>query len=338
MGCEIMKKFLVCLQLITAILLLYLIFYNIYQSGELIELVKILARVKSKWYFITGSLFGFGICLFVTAARWYLLVRKQGSSLSLWDILKLTLVGQFYNAFILGSTGGDVVKAVYAAFMEVRYRAETTTTVVADRLIGMFVLVFLGGFMPLLDLNKFLAEPILRVCLGILIITSISFLVFFVVLLKGEWFKRLFLRIKLFKKASKITQLFERIYQAFHSCLTGRLLLTLTLLLSLCNHVVLIISIYFLLKGLGSNMGLLECFTVFPAINAFSSLPLTPGNLGARESIYALFLKAWGVPVYMAVSLSLIFYAVTLIWSVIGGIIYLFFIRRLYLSMSVKKI
>src|SRR2546430_8221736 len=46
----------------------------------------------------------------------------------------------FFNAFLLGSTGGDVIKAWYVAHETHHKKAEAVATVVVDRLIGLLAL------------------------------------------------------------------------------------------------------------------------------------------------------------------------------------------------------
>src|SRR5205085_4605943 len=48
--------------------------------------------------------------LALTVVRWYLLVRAVGLSIRLTDAFRLGLVGFFFNTFLPGSIGGDVVK------------------------------------------------------------------------------------------------------------------------------------------------------------------------------------------------------------------------------------
>jgi hypothetical protein len=47
--------------------------------------------------------------------RWWTVVRGQGIALGAYPALRIHLIGVFFNAFLLGSMGGDVVKAYYVA-------------------------------------------------------------------------------------------------------------------------------------------------------------------------------------------------------------------------------
>lgn len=84
--------------------------------------------------------------------------------------------------------------------------------------------------------------------------------------------------------------------------------------------------------GLGLPMG--EHFRVLllivPAIICISALPITPSGIGVRENLYVLLLSATaiGIEAKTALSLSLLAFAGSLLWSLIGGAVYLAFRSR----------
>ena len=53
-------------------------------------------------------------------------------------------MAQFFNAFLLGSTGGDLLKAYYAARETHHRKTEAVVTVLVDRLIGLFSMLALA--------------------------------------------------------------------------------------------------------------------------------------------------------------------------------------------------
>ena len=114
-------------------------------------------------------------CTSIQFYRWYLLVRALDLSFSVASAYRLGLVGAFYNAFLPGSVGGDLVKAYYIAHGQPGQRASAVATVLADRLVGLFGLIwfsaaFGGAFWlagdPLITGNDWL-KGIIRVCGGL---------------------------------------------------------------------------------------------------------------------------------------------------------------------------
>jgi len=138
----------------------------------------------------------------------------------------------------------------------------------------------------------------------------------------------------------------SRLYRAFHTCMTHRGLLTRTLLLSVINHVFLILAACLLGAGLQirtipaatpPRSAVVQAtaefgtyLTVFPIINGISTLPITPGGLGTRDAAAQMLLGVpeFNVPRSRAVTLSLLVCGITLFWSLVGGTVYAIGRRR----------
>ncbi|HEY7312141.1 MAG TPA: lysylphosphatidylglycerol synthase transmembrane domain-containing protein [Gemmataceae bacterium] len=77
----------------------------------------------------------------LTFVRWYVLVRAVELPFRVFDAIRLGLVGLFFNAFLPGSVGGDIVKAAFLAREQDR-RTVAVATVIMDRLIALWALVW----------------------------------------------------------------------------------------------------------------------------------------------------------------------------------------------------
>jgi len=75
--------------------------------------------------------------------RWGLLMACRGLPAPPARVAKLYMVGAFFNTFMPGMTGGDVIKAYYAARDSSR-RAATVISILVDRTVGMIALVLLA--------------------------------------------------------------------------------------------------------------------------------------------------------------------------------------------------
>ena len=60
-----------------------------------------------------------------------------------------------------------------------------------------------------------------------------------------------------------------------------------------------------------------------PVVHCLSALPITPSRLGVRENLYVPILATLGVDPGEALSLSLLGWAGSVFWSIVGGIVYL---------------
>jgi hypothetical protein len=92
------------------------------------------------------------LSLLLTIVRWYWLVQAQGLPFTLSSAIRLGLVGYYYNTFLPGAVGGDLIKAAGIARAQSR-RTVAVATVIMDRLIGLWALVW---FVSLLGLGFWL--------------------------------------------------------------------------------------------------------------------------------------------------------------------------------------
>ncbi|MGA9532513.1 MAG: lysylphosphatidylglycerol synthase transmembrane domain-containing protein [Anaerolineales bacterium] len=99
---------------------------------------------------IIGLAFLF-VRLLLNTARWYALLRVQPVRLGYLQAAKLTFAGLFASNFLPTTVGGDVLRLV-GVLEASDDRIAGTTSIVVDRLIGMFgMLVFLPFGFPILS-------------------------------------------------------------------------------------------------------------------------------------------------------------------------------------------
>ena len=86
--------------------------------------------------------------------------------------------------------------------------------------------------------------------------------------------------------------------------------------------------------GLGLGVSTLAMFVIVPTIICIASLPITPSGLGVRENLFVIMLagSTIAVPATSALSLSLLAYAGSLFWSLVGGVVYVLLKDRHHLK------
>lgn len=123
-------------------------------------------------------------CMSLQFVRWFVLVWALDLPFTLSNAFRLGFVGSFWNTFLPGSVGGDLMKAYIIARDTPGKRAAAVATVVADRLVGLFGLiwfsaVFGGGFWLSGDQrivgNAYL-EKIILVCSVLVAITVLGWI------------------------------------------------------------------------------------------------------------------------------------------------------------------
>jgi hypothetical protein len=95
--------------------------------------------------------------------------------------------------------------------------------------------------------------------------------------------------------------------------------------LSMALNVFCVLQIMALAEGLNVTISKGALFVIVPMIVCLSALTISPSGLGVRENLYVLMLGVGqiGVDATAALSISLLAYSGSLLWSIFGGFVYL---------------
>src|SRR2546430_116693 len=132
-----MKKILITLiQLSVTALLLWYVFHDANQRRQM----KVaLAAADYRW--VGAAILAYVMVEIAAAIRWQILLRVQKIRLNLPRLSGLFLIGMFYNQFLPGGTGGDIIKSYLLLKETPEHKAGALLAVVFDRLIGLVALV-----------------------------------------------------------------------------------------------------------------------------------------------------------------------------------------------------
>ncbi len=310
-------------QIIIAVCLLALLATRMWKAGTLPKITDSLEAAASGWPWVAAGMLSFGICIALCTLRWSLLIKAQGFPVPMARLGALYLVGHFFNTFLPGATGGDLVKAYYAARESPERKTEAVTTVFIDRMIGLLGLIVLTVLVTALRIRFFLNVPRMKWALAVNIALLLGTAATAVVLFRRH----------IFEEGSPLSRLgrgrfggvMRKAYDAIRFCVTHRALVSSTLLISIVNHLVLILCAYMIGLGLNIKLSLFDYLAIFPVVNTISALPFTPSGFGTRENAAVFFLGALGVAEHDALSLCLLFDVAILIWGAVGGIVYIVF-------------
>jgi uncharacterized protein (TIRG00374 family) len=265
--------------------------------------------------------------------RWRMVLRVHGLDLDWTRAAEISFVAHFFNSFLLGSTGGDLLKAYYAARETHHKKAEAVMTVFADRLIGLWAMLLFAGLMMLPNFQLLEWHGRLRaVAIVVLAMLAACSLVAFLAFRGGvskrwsgarDWLRRL-------PQGERIDRLLE-------SCREfGRqpLFLTRTLGISMALNAFCVLQVLVLCWGFRLNVPPLALFLIVPIIICISAIPVTPAGLGVRENLFVFLLAGptLQVPPTLALAVSLLAYAGSLFWSIVGGAVYITFREKHHLT------
>lgn len=267
---------------------------------------------------------GFSLVLiqfFLTAYRWKLLVELK-TQISTFVAFKLTLIGQFFSFFIPGGVGGDIVKALELSKTKTTSRAEALSTVLADRILGLFAMVFFSMLFLMVDYSLNTNGSIFK----FLLFSGLLFAGMFIGLLYGpavlQFISRFFSEKQhhLLATLHKTIHSFELTFTAFRK----KKLLSKVVFLSLALQ---IISIYFMSLVVHSAGVEIPSYLVFFALCCFgflaSAVPITPAGIGVGQAafyfLFAPFSEELGKAAVTAISALQLF---QFFYALIGGILF----------------
>jgi len=287
---------------------------------------KTISNVNLGWLLV--SLVFMGTTIFIGMARWRLVLAVQGLQLPLGRAAGISLVAHFFNSFLLGSTGGDLLKAYFAAAETAHNKAEAVTTVIVDRLLGLFAMLLFVSLMTLANWNVVMSQQrfmaVVLVILGMLFVSGLLIVLSF-------WAGPTKPRQKLEPLLAKLPNgdILVRCIEACRAFGENPGFLPRVLGWSMLLSLACVSQIVALGFGLGLPMGEHLCLLllIVPAIICISALPISPSGIGIRENLYVWLLGATaiGIEAKAALSLSLLAFAGSLLWSLIGGAVYLAF-------------
>lgn len=300
------------------------------------------------------------ICV-VNIIRWQIILRVQDIRISLKRAAELFFIGHFFNSFMLGATGGDVVKAYYVAQETHHKKAEAVMTVIIDRLIGLVGLFAVAAVMLLLNLRVLLNNDSLRpMAIAVLSLLAVLLICLFVGFWPGlgralhRWRERVFgarpVSVGLTRllgegrsdrwrgRFAKVREQVKKMIGAYQAYAGHKPALVKTFLLALVTHLSLILTALCIGNGLHIAVAPQYYLVMVPAINCIAAIPITIGGLGVREGLFVesmvAFVGATGLGAttevllrQQALSLSLLCFAIMVFFSIIGGVVYLFFER-----------
>ena len=290
-------------------------------------LLDTLRSTASRWHFLVLGILGFIAAIGFCVLRWGVLLRTQGFEFSFGRMLSLYFIGQFFNSFLLGGVSGDLVKAYYVVGETSRKRTEAVATIFIDRALGFVALVVLTVTVMCARLGYFMGDPRLRVALVVNLFLLAGAAAMLAAALRKDILERPS-AMRLIEKHPRIGDAINRVHTAFNLCVKSPRVLLLTLGYSFANHIAFIVCTAACLgMALGIDLSIVNYLAVFPVINAVAAIPLTPGGLGTRDGAAVYLLGAMGVLEAKAILLSLLIYIAMLFWSLVGGVVYMFYRR-----------
>jgi len=234
-------------------------------------------RQANHWLLAAGLLVMLPM-LPLQAWRWMWLMRCRGLQVMYGRVLQLTMVGMFFNICMPGMTGGDVVKAYYAAKGTDR-RGTAILSVVLDRLCGLLALIILGALVGLTMWHDPLAMWVNLGVWALLIASVVGAWAYF-----SQGFRRLIGLHRLLSNMRDTHPLY-RLDQTILAYRHHRGTVAGAVGLSMGVHLLNLSAAILAGWAVGISHGYLMMLTILPLIFMAGSLPMTYLGLGVMEGL-----------------------------------------------------
>lgn len=258
------------------------------------------------------------ITFVITSIRWHWLLRLLDIRIALGRVYVINMVGAFYNTFMPGSTGGDLLKAYYVA-KQTPHRTRAVMTVIVDRILGLLALVILGGSMAAVQYfsathHDEATRKCGQVALGsLLIVAGALFGAFVFFLRKPLRLDRIIDRLPMQRQVVKATEALE-IYRRHPIAMLSAILMTLPV------HGTVVLSAMFAGLAFGLPMDPRYYWVAVPVIVLAGAVPISPQGAGVMEFFAILLTRSQGVTVSQAFALTMCIRMVQILWNLTGGI------------------
>jgi uncharacterized protein (TIRG00374 family) len=285
-----------------------------------IDVGKIWTRLQTahlEWVALGVAAYAGGQWL--SAWRWWLLLRPVSLAVPYLRVVAFYFIGMFFNIFLPTIVGGDAVKAILLS-RETGAPARATMSVFMERNVGLFALLAIA------TAAAFVAPPVDVRGFNLLQLTLLVFAGFIaanIVLASRPAYRLvdyLVAMTPLARIRSRAASLYEAIVPYREARWRG--VVVAATAQSFLFQAVVILVVFLNANALGIRVPVAALAVFVPLISLAGMLPISVNGLGIREALYLLLFGRIGVPADAAVSMALLYFAVTLAASLPGGIVY----------------
>jgi hypothetical protein len=294
------------------------IFYVFHDSHKRAQIAHALKESDYSWLLLGWVCYG-AVELLATV-RWQMLLRVQGIHLGWLRTGGILMVGLFFNMFLPGLIGGDVMRLYYVFKQTRERRTRATLSVAMDRLLGLLSIVLLAAIAIIWRFEW------LKRSAATLHITYLA-----LGLLAGGFLVVLFVfaaaNFGLLHKLPKRLPFRGTIIESGDALILygkHRTVLLLAFVITVASHLAYYVTYYCAAKSLhGTGVAtpsLADMLAIMPLVNTVTGLPISFGGVGVRETLFQELLgRLANVPTAIAALAASLGFAIQALWSLLGA-------------------
>jgi uncharacterized protein (TIRG00374 family) len=267
--------------------------------------------VNQNLWFPAAAVGAVSLQIVTAGLRWHLVARGLGGTSSISRSLRLYYIAVFFNNWLWGSVGGDVLRAWLSHNSHFRLR-QSINSVILDRVAAVAavgVLVLVTGPIFIAETHQYavgLSLCALAFCLlcGIAVAALVQHVPI-------NWQRHRFLRgVRLLSSATAAI-FFRREFSVP------------VLAVAIMGQLISALSVYFMSLGLDVGLSLFNCVIFMQPVALAIALPISVGGWGVRETAMIGLLGLVGVSSSAALSLSVQLGLLTIVATLPGGVLWL---------------
>lgn len=276
---------------------------------------------RTDWRYVGLATCFAALATVLNVKRWQMMLDGQRATAPLVSLIRLYLIGMFFNNVLPSRLGGDVVRA-YGASVLATSKTRSVAAVLMDRLVGAISVLLLGVIALLVNpaaIPGQFAEVLVvgligsGAALALLLYRSPRLAPARALILELTDVSIFGLRLR-----SKVEAAIDavRSYAGAHG-LIGR-----ALAISMLANGISIVNLYLYSGAVGAELSLTQVAVVAPVVLAVGLLPLSINGIGTIELTFIALFGVMGVERHVALAVALLRRLVLLVLSLVGGLLY----------------
>ncbi len=297
------------------------VLYWVFRDPTRQEQMKTALR-QADYPWIIAAIFSYCIVEIAAAFRWNVLLKVQGIRLSFSRVTGLFLIGMFYNQFLPGGTGGDIIKSYFLLKEAPDKKAGALLAVVFDRLVGLVALVTITVVLTSMRFS-WLSQTVetqrylwfLLIALGASVLGLVTSFIISGFNLVHKLPARFPGREKMIE-TSNAYHLYAHHWPATLVAFGA----------SAVAHLATFTTFLCVAYALRAPIPLVNFFAVMPIERTISAMPISFAGVGLREHVLQVMLHGLcGIPEGVAVLIGSLSFLVILVCCAPGGLVYFFY-------------
>ncbi len=275
---------------------------------------------RTRPWVLTASVVCFLAAFLMMSVRWWFLLGLLDIRLAVWETVRLTFLGLFFNIVVPGTVGGDLVKAYYAAKHTPGNPGPAVLSIFMDRVLGLFGLTMMAAVMLAVVLVGGLAAfadvrvPTLTV----------------LVLLAGVSTMMMILLSRRLRRALRLRKFYQKLPIAHHISAAGDAARTYRSqvrglmkagLINVVSQTLYVGAIALVGVSLALDVEWFSYFAYIPLVYILGAIPLTPGGVGLVETFFVQFFQSPTVNPSEILAMALIARLIPILWGLPGALV-----------------